>query len=216
MSPDADHYTRILTQMLEESGALRRGHFLLSSGLHSEAYVQCALLLEDPVRARRVGQDLAEKLRQFHPDSVLAPALGGLIIGHEVAAALGVPFRFTERKGEEMGLRRGFTLRQGERVVIVEDVVTTGRSTLETAALATTRGARVVAIGAIIDRTAGRDPFDVPFRSLLQLDLPSHAPADCPVCQKGGLPAEKPGSRPDATAGASGNPGTEAGVERRG
>jgi orotate phosphoribosyltransferase len=189
---------RILMRMLEESGALRRGHFLLSSGLHSQAYVQCALLLEDPLRARQVGENLAEELRSFHPDSVLAPALGGVIIGHEVAAALGVPFRFTERKGEEMGLRRGFNLRQGERVVIVEDVVTTGRSTLETAALATNRGARVVAIGAIIDRTAGRDPFDVPFRSLLQLDLPSYPPADCPVCMAGGVPPEKPGSRPEA------------------
>jgi orotate phosphoribosyltransferase len=191
---------QILIQMLEESGALRRGHFLLSSGLHSSAYVQCALLLEDPVRARKVGQDLAELLRQFHPDSVLSPALGGVIIGHEVAAGLGVPFRFTERKGEEMGLRRGFNLRQGERVVIVEDVVTTGRSTLETASLATARGARVVAIGAIIDRTAGRDPFDVPFRALLQLDLPSYGPADCPACRSGALPAEKPGSRPEVAA----------------
>ncbi|HEV7518730.1 MAG TPA: orotate phosphoribosyltransferase, partial [Thermoanaerobaculia bacterium] len=99
----------ILIRMLEESGALRHGHFLLSSGLHSPAYVQCALLLEDPLRARQVGQDLAEELRQFHPDSVLSPALGGVIIGHEVAAALGVHFRFSERKGEEMGLRRGFT-----------------------------------------------------------------------------------------------------------
>ena len=189
---------RILTQMLEESGALRRGHCLLSSGLHSEAYVQCSLLLEDPVRARKVGQDLAERLRAFHPDSVLSPALGGVIIGHEVAAGLGVPFRFTERKGEEMGLRRGFTLKQGERVVVVEDVVTTGRSTLETAALATARGARVVAVGAIIDRTAGRDPFDVPFKSLLQLDLPSYQPNECPACRKGAMPAETPGSRPDA------------------
>jgi orotate phosphoribosyltransferase len=187
-------------QMLEESGALRRGHFLLSSGLHSEAYVQCALLLEDPVRARKVGRDLADLLRSYHPDSVLAPALGGVIIGHEVAAELGVPFRFTERKGEDMGLRRGFTLRQGERVVVIEDVVTTGRSTLETAALATARGARVVAIGAIIDRTAGRDPFDVPFKSLLQLDLPSYGPNECPSCRVGAPPAEKPGSRPDATS----------------
>jgi orotate phosphoribosyltransferase len=191
---------QILTQMLEESGALRRGHFLLSSGLHSEAYVQCALLLEDPLRARKVGRDLAELLRSFHPDSVLSPALGGIIIGYEVAAELGVPFRFSERKGDEMGLRRGFSLRQGERVVIIEDVVTTGRSTLETASLATGRGARVVAIGAIIDRTAGRDPFDVPFRSLLELNLPSHAPGDCPACQAGALPAEKPGSRPEAEA----------------
>jgi orotate phosphoribosyltransferase len=188
---------QILIQMLEESGALRRGHFLLSSGLHSEAYVQCALLLEDPVRARQVGSGLAELLRSHHPDSVLAPALGGVIIGHEVAAELGVPFRFTERKGDEMGLRRGFSLRQGERVVIIEDVVTTGRSTLETASLATARGARVVAIGAIIDRTAGRDPFDVPFRALLQLDLPSYSPAECPACLAGRIPPEKPGSRPE-------------------
>jgi orotate phosphoribosyltransferase len=205
MRPDRERpeNERILLRLLEESGALRRGHFLLSSGLHSEAYVQCALLLEDPVRARKVGQDLADKLRQFHPDSVLSPALGGVIIGHEVAAALGVPFRFTERKGEEMGLRRGFTIRQGERVVIVEDVVTTGRSTLETASLATSRGARVVAIGAIIDRTAGRDPFDVPFRSLIELDLPSYAPNECPQCQAGALPPEKPGSRPDAATATS-------------
>lgn len=187
-------------QMLEGSGALRRGHFLLSSGLHSLAYVQCALLLEDPVRARRIGEDLAEELRSFHPDSVLSPALGGLIIGHEVAAALGVPFRFSERKGDDMGLRRGFQLKQGERVVIVEDVVTTGRSTLETAALATGRGARVVAIGTIIDRTAavGGDPFDVPFRALLKLDLPSYEPAECPSCRQGAQPPEKPGSRPAA------------------
>ncbi len=122
---------QILVRLLEESGALRRGHFQLSSGLHSTAYVQCALLLEDPARARGVGQALAEELRPHHPDSVLSPALGGMIIGHEVAAALGVPFRFTERKGDELGFRRGFTLRPGEQVVIVEDVVTTGRSTLE-------------------------------------------------------------------------------------
>lgn len=204
MTPETDRPENetILLRLLEESGALRRGHFLLSSGLHSEAYVQCALLLEDPVRARRVGQDLADELRAFHPDSVLAPALGGVIIGHEVAAALGVPFRFTERKGEEMGLRRGFSLRQGERVVIIEDVVTTGRSTLETASLATSRGARVVAIGAIIDRTVGRDPFDVPFRSLIALDLPSYPPNECPQCQAGALPPEKPGSRPEPAAAA--------------
>jgi len=204
-----DERRELILRLLEQSGALRRGHFLLSSGLHSGAYVQCALLLEDPVRSRRVGDELAEELRQFHPDSVLAPALGGVIIGHEVATSLGVPFRFTERKGEEMGLRRGFTLRQGERVVIVEDVVTTGRSTLETAALATGRGARVVAIGAIIDRTVGRDPFDIPFRSLLELDLPSFLPSECPACQSGAAPPEKPGSRPEP-AGAEETADTEA------
>jgi orotate phosphoribosyltransferase len=193
--PDTTPEAALIERFLEESGALRRGHFLLSSGLHSGAYVQCALLLEDPVRARRVGEMLADALRSFHPDSVLSPALGGVIIGHEVAAALGVPFRFSERKGEEMGLRRGFQLRSGERVVVVEDVVTTGKSTRETAALATARGARVVAIGAIIDRTCGQSPFEVPFKALLPLELVSHAAADCPLCHAGSSP-EKPGSRP--------------------
>jgi orotate phosphoribosyltransferase len=145
-----------------------------------------------------------------------------VIIGHEVAAALGVPFRFTERKGEEMGLRRGFEIKQGERVVIVEDVVTTGRSTLETASLATSRGARVVAIGSIIDRTAGRDPFDVPFRSLLALDLPSYPPGECPLCKAGAAAPEKPGSRPEPTAAdhggedpesAAGTAGADRGLE---
>lgn len=202
-SGEATGTQALVQRLLEESGALRRGHFLLSSGWHSDAYVQCALLLEDPVRARRVGEELAAELRGFHPDSVLSPALGGVIIGHEVAAALGVPFRFTERKDSEMGLRRGFSLRQGERVVVVEDVVTTGRSTLEAAALATGRGARVVAVGAVIDRSGGADPFDVPFRALLPLDLPSYTPADCPYCRAGSSP-EKPGSRPDPVAAPSG------------
>lgn len=185
-----------VTRLLEASGALKRGHFQLSSGLHSSAYVQCALLLEHPARAREVGEALARALADLAPESILSPALGGMIIGHEVAAALGVPFRFTERKGEGMDLRRGFALRPGERVAIVEDVVTTGRSTNEVAALAAAQGAEVVGVGAIIDRTAaGATPFAVPFRALLRLDLPSHAAADCPLCAAGGTP-EKPGSRP--------------------
>jgi orotate phosphoribosyltransferase len=183
--------------LLEESGALRRGHFLLSSGLHSPAYVQCALLLELPRRAQRVGEALAEKLRPLAIDSILSPALGGLLIGYEVAAALDVPFRFTERKGEEMELRRGFALRQGERVAIVEDVVTTGKSTRETARVASSLGAAVVAVGAIIDRSvAGEPPFAVPFHALLRLEFPSYPQEGCPICRAGGPPAEKPGSRP--------------------
>jgi len=200
-----------VTALLTESGALRHGHFQLSSGLHSPAYVQCALLLELPARARRVGEALGGALADLAPDSILSPALGGVVIGHEVAAALGVPFRFTERKGEAMELRRGFDLRAGERVAIVEDVVTTGRSTRETAALAQARGAVVVGVGAIIDRSgreSGRaEPFDVPFCALLALDLPSYAAADCPLCAAGGAP-EKPGSRPgnapDSRPGGSG------------
>ena len=191
MSPEA------LQVLLEESGALRRGHFQLSSGLHSEAYVQCALLLEDPRRAQAVGVALAETLRPLAIESVVSPALGGVIIGHEVAAALGVPFRFTERKGDSMDLRRGFALRPGERVAVVEDVVTTGKSTLETARVAASLGAEVVGVGAVIDRSAaGESPFAVPFRALLRLELPSYDAAVCPVCRAGGPPAEKPGSRP--------------------
>lgn len=180
---------------LEASGALRRGHYLLSSGLHSPAYVQCALLLELPARAREVGARLAARLAALAPDSVLSPALGGVLIGHEVAAALGCPFRFCERSGEALVLRRGFALRPGERVVVVEDVVTTGKSTLETAALASAAGAAVVGIGSIIDRSGGGHGFEVPYASLLALDLPTWSPAACPLCAAGGQ-AEKPGSRP--------------------
>lgn len=186
-----------LEVMLEQCGALRRGHFLLSSGLHSPAYVQCALLLEDPRRAREVGEALARDLAALSPDSVLAPALGGVIIGHEVAAALGVPFRFAEREGEKLALRRGFALSGGERVVVVEDVVTTGKSTLETAALAEAAGAKPVGIGSIIDRSGGRHGFTVPYAALLALDLPTYRPEGCPLCAAGST-AVKPGSRPQA------------------
>jgi orotate phosphoribosyltransferase len=180
--------------MLQSSGALLAGHFVLSSGLHSPRYVQCARLLEQPVRAQRVGERLAALLRPLGVHSIVSPALGGLIIGHEVAAALDVPFRFTERKEGTMELRRGFQLRYGERVAVVEDAVTTGKSTLEAAAVASGHGAEVVAIGAIVDRSGGRHAFTVPFLSLLKLDFPTWAASVCPLCAAGSKP-EKPGSR---------------------
>jgi orotate phosphoribosyltransferase len=188
-----------LEAMLAESGALRRGHFRLSSGLHSPAYVQCALLLELPSRAREVGGALAERLREHAPESVLSPALGGVIIGHEVAAALGVPFRFVEREGSALALRRGFSLVRGERFVVVEDVVTTGKSTLEAAAVGESCGASLVGIGAVLDRSGGRHRFGVPFASLLALDFPTWRPEECPLCAAGGQ-AVKPGSRPAPTS----------------
>jgi orotate phosphoribosyltransferase len=196
-APVADPADVALLRMLEQSGALRRGHFLLSSGLHSPAYVQCALLLQDPRWARRIGKQLAARLAPHGPQSVLSPALGGVVIGHEVASALGIPFRFTEREAGAMALRRGFAFGPGERVAVVEDVVTTGRSTRETAELAARQGAVVVAIGSILDRSGGAPGFTVPFVSLLSLDLPTHSAADCPLCRAGGRP-EKPGSRPPA------------------
>jgi orotate phosphoribosyltransferase len=181
--------------LLKETGALLEGHFELSSGLHSAGYVQCALLLENPRIARRVGKRLAERLRVFTPDSVLAPALGGLIIGYEVASSLEVPFRFTERAAQGMALRRGFTLDRGERVVLLEDVVTTGRSSLEAMSVATEQGAQIVGAGAILDRTGGVNPFEVPFESLLALRLETYPVESCPLCVEG-RPAMKPGSRP--------------------
>ena len=185
---------------LEASGALTRGHFKLSSGLHSPAYVQCARLLEDPARARRAGAALAEALVAElggAPDSVLSPALGAVLIGHEVAAALGVPYRFVERNADRVfELRRGFHLREGERVVVVEDAVTTGGSTKEVIALAHELGAEITGAGAVINRSGG-NPFDVPFVALAELTLPTYAPDDCPLCAQG-KPVEKPGSRPDA------------------
>jgi len=183
-----------LRELLTATGALRTGHFILSSGLHSPIYVQCARLLQHPAYAERAGKALARRLISLRPDSVLSPALGGLIIGHEVARALGVPFRFTERQEGRMRLRRSFELAPGERVVIVEDAVTTGRSTRETAEVAQAAGARVVAVGAIIDRGDGGNPFGVPFFALLDVDAPVYDPASGEPLPDWGEP-EKPGSR---------------------
>ena len=183
--------------MLEASRALLAGHFLLSSGLHSPRYVQCALLLEHPVRARRVGEALAAELRPFGVESVLSPAMGGLIIGHETAAALGVPFRFTERKDGRMELRRGFALRARERVAIVEDVVTTGKSTAETVAVAAERGAVVVAVGAILDRTGGRRPSRCPSRASSRSTSRRGAPTDAPSAARE-APPRSPAAAPRA------------------
>jgi orotate phosphoribosyltransferase len=182
--------------LLARSGALRQGHFLLSSGLHSPAYVQCALLLQEPARARRVGRALADRLRDLNADSVLSPALGGVILGHEVAVALAVPFRFVERSGAGFAMRRGFSLNAGERVVLVEDVVTTGLSTREAAAVAESQGAVVAGYGALLDRGGGAT-LPGGLRSLARLDFPVYEPAQCPLCA-GGSVVEKPGSRPGA------------------
>ena len=180
--------------LLEKSGALRRGHFQLSSGRHSADYVQCALLLERPSRARAVGEALAERFRGIAVDSVVAPALGGLLIGYEVASSLDLPFRFAERKEGVMALRRGFRFLSGERVLLIEDVITTGRSTRETIAVVEQEGAQVVAVGSIIDRTGPVPVFDEPFRSLLGLTLETHSPEECPLCAGGDRP-DSPGSR---------------------
>jgi orotate phosphoribosyltransferase len=183
-----------LPSLLRETGALLQGHFRLSSGLHSPTYVQCALLLEHPRNAVAVGEELALAVRSMKPSKIVAPALGGVIIGYTVAQSLGVPFIFTERKGGEMTLRRGFHIEPGESLVIVEDVVTTGKSTRETAAVLASRGGRVAGFASILNRSGKENPFEAPYVSLLSLDLEAHEEARCPLCARG-IPLDAPGSR---------------------
>jgi len=180
--------------LLAESGALLSGHFRLSSGLHSPNYVQCALLLEHPRNAKAIGQALAEKLRALGATRIVAPALGGVIIGYTVAEALDLPFVFTERKDGQMTLRRGFRLEQDEPVVIVEDVVTTGKSTRETADVIASNGGRVVGFASILNRSGKDNPFDAPYVSLLSLGLETSDEASCALCQSG-VALDAPGSR---------------------
>jgi orotate phosphoribosyltransferase len=178
---------------LRETGAYLRGHFSLTSGLHSDEYLQCALLLQHPAIAERLGKELAAQLPVC--DLVASPALGGLIIGHEVARALGRRFVFTERDATgKMILRRGFTVHSGQAAVVVEDVVTTGGSTREVIQVLESLGARVAAAGCIVDRSGGRVDLGVPRVALATLDVSSWEPAQCPLCRQG-VPVEKPGSR---------------------
>lgn len=180
--------------LLEETGALLTGHFRLSSGLHSPNYVQCALLLEQPRHAKALGEALADEVRDLGVDRIVAPALGGVVIGYTVAEALGVPFVFTERKEGRMTLRRGFRLVEGERVVIVEDVVTTGKSTLETAAIVEEKGAVVSGYASILNRSGKTHPFGAPYESLLSLSLETYEESACPLCARGDA-LDAPGSR---------------------
>jgi orotate phosphoribosyltransferase len=185
--------------LFRQSGALLEGHFRLSSGLHSPGYLQCALVLQRPRDAAVLGAALGERVRDLGATCVLSPALGGIVIGHEVARALDVRAPFAERQEGTLTLRRGFTLGPADRVLVVEDVVTTAGSTRETMAVARQAGATVVGACAIVDRSAGRHGLDIPFVALLPMDLPTYAEADCPLC-KSGAPVVKPGSRAPAKA----------------
>ncbi|MBI4477056.1 MAG: orotate phosphoribosyltransferase [Acidobacteria bacterium] len=186
-----------LLDLFRRSGALLDGHFRLSSGLHSSGYLQCALVLQHPDAAARLGSALADQLRGYRATAVVSPALGGIIIGHEVARALGARAIFAERQDGALMLRRGFTLADAERVIVIEDVLTTGGSTRETIQVARASGALVLAVGAIVDRSAGEPGLDLPFHSLLQISFPQYDPGACALCEQG-LPIEKPGSRPAA------------------
>jgi orotate phosphoribosyltransferase len=190
---------RVLDLFLE-TGAYLQGHFRLTSGLHSSGYLQSALVLQHPIHAAQLGQDLAAALLKLAggeaPDLMMSPALGGLIIGHEVARALGVRFLFTERDADRrMSLRRGFALARGERVFVVEDVITTGGSTKEVIGIVLAAGALPIAAGSIIDRSGGEANLGIPRAALETLTVPVFEPSGCPLCLKGD-PVTKPGSRP--------------------
>jgi len=194
-----------LLDVFRRSGALLDGHFRLTSGLHSPGYLQCALVLQHPDQAEALGRALADASRSLRPTVVLSPALGGIVIGQEVARALGVRAIFAERQDGGLMLRRGFTLGEADRVLVIEDVLTTGGSTRETMQVARASGSQVIGAGAIVDRSGGAGGsehaqinLDVPFNTLLSIDLPTYEPDKCPLCAQG-LPVVKPGSRPMMT-----------------
>jgi orotate phosphoribosyltransferase len=184
---------------LSASGSHRTGHFRLSSGLHSSDYLQLALHLAAPRRARLAGRALAEVIqaKMEGPDLVVSPAIGGLIIGHETASALDLPFLFAERdQGGTMVLRRGFAIERGQRVVVVEDVITTGGSVREVIAAIERDGGRPVGVGSLVNRSGEANPFaPLPFAALVEVSFPTWQPDECPLCRDG-IPIEKPGSRP--------------------
>jgi orotate phosphoribosyltransferase len=196
VTPQADS----VLELFRSTGAYLEGHFRLTSGLHSAEYLQCALVLQHPAAAERLGRWLAQELRTVAPgriDLVASPALGGLIIGHEVARALGTRFLFTERDAAtgKMTLRRGFTVAPGETAVVVEDVITTGGSTADVIGVLRAAGGRVEAAGSIVDRSGGRADVGVPRVALATLQVAAHHMEECPLCARG-IPLAKPGSRP--------------------
>jgi orotate phosphoribosyltransferase len=190
----ADIATASVLDRFRRVGALLEGHFRLTSGLHSSGYLQCALVLQHPAEAEACGAAIAERVRELSPDVVLSPALGGIVIGQEVGRALGVRSLFAERQDGKLTLRRGFSISPGEKVLVVEDVVTTGGSTQETIDVARAAGATVVGASAIIDRSGGTQRIDVPFHALATISLPTYQPEQCPLCAEG-KPIVKPGSR---------------------
>ena len=187
-------------ERFKATGALLEGHFVLSSGLHSSVYLQCAVALQSPTVAVDFGAAIAEQFRNEQIETVASPAIGGLVIGYEVARQLNARFIWTERENGRMTLRRGFSVGEGERVLVVEDVITTGGSTRETIEALSDRGAKVVAAASIIDRSGGKADVGVPLFSLASLDVPAVSAADCRACKRG-EPATKPGSRKTVGSG---------------
>jgi len=185
--------TEIL-EILKKTGVLLEGHFRLTSGRHSGRYLQCAQVLKYPEYSGIIGAEIAAKFADQDIDVVIGPALGGVIIAYEVARALGKRTMFTEREDGKMKLRRGFELQPGEKVLVVEDVITTGGSVNEVMEIVVGAGGQVVGVGVIVDRSAGKINFGVPTHALVSIEVESYSPAECPLCLQG-IPLYKPGSR---------------------
>ena len=183
-----------LLEIFKKREALLTGHFLLTSGLHSGMYLQCALALQHPEVAGRIGAAMAEMFSDAKPDCVVGPAIGGIVIAQEVGRALGVRAMFCEREGDSMTLRRGFSVAEGERALVVEDIITTGGSVQEAVDALVAMGADVVGVGVIIDRSGGGASFSVPFKSLMTMKIETFKEEECPLC-RAGEPVYKPGSR---------------------
>lgn len=181
--------------LFRRSGALLEGHFILTSGAHSPNYFQCARVLQHPNWAQLLCGEIALHFSDHRIHVVAAPAVGGILVGHEVARTLNARCIFAEREDGVMTFRRGFELRPDENVLVVEDVVTTGGSLKEVVQLCRRSNANVVGVGFLVDRSAGRVEFDVPHFSLVSVDVKKYDPADCPLCREGRIPAVKPGSR---------------------
>jgi len=184
-----------ILDIFKETGALLEGHFLLTSGRHSAQYMQCAQVLQYPGYASALGEKLADRFKGYEIKTVIGPAMGGIIVAHEVGSALNKRVIFAERQNGEMCIRRGFKLAEGEKVLVVEDVITTGGSVKEVISIVKECGAIPVGVGVLVNRSGGTADFDgLPLESLVQLNIETFEPDNCPLCAKG-IPAVKPGSR---------------------
>lgn len=183
-----------ILQAFQKTGGILKGHFLLTSGRHSDTYMQCAKLFVDPAESEKLCADLAERLSDIAADAVVSPAVGGIIMGYELARQLKVKNYFTERVDGNMALRRGFELTPGMKVIVAEDVVTTGGSVKEVISLVKSLGCDVTAVASIVDRSNGKVQFGTEYRALLRMEVVSYEADECPLCKQG-LPAIKPGSR---------------------
>ncbi len=184
-----------ILSVFKQEKAFLTGHFLLSSGLHSPNYMQCALVLQKPHVADKVCRELAKQLKGLQIDAVIGPALGGMIVSYEIARALGVRSLFAERVDGRFALRRGFQLKRGEKLLVVEDVITTGKSIYEVIDLVQDMGAKIAAVASIVDRSDGAAVFQQDFFSLLKLNIKTYKPEECPLCRERKIPLVKPGSR---------------------